>query len=137
MKGMPEAGVPRMDEPTGPAGAPRERLARLRDVMSEVTDRLIELMGERRDLAIEIGKVKEELGLPVLDPAREARIVRQAAARARALGVDPEMARDILWRIIASAREAQGGRRQGWPDPPLGDEIGGKQPGSGGRPAGA
>ena len=107
-----------MTDPTGAAGAPEERLVRLREVMSEVTDRLIELMGERRNLAIEIGRVKKELGLPVLDPAREARMVRQAAVRARELGVDPEMARDIIWRIIASAREAQGGRRPGWPDPP-------------------
>ncbi|MCY3705830.1 MAG: chorismate mutase [Gammaproteobacteria bacterium] len=107
-----------MTDPTGAAGAPEERLVRLREVMSEVTDRLIELMGERRNLAIEIGRVKKELGLPVLDPAREARMVRQAAVRARELGVDPEMARDIIWRIIASARAAQGGRRPGWPDPP-------------------
>ncbi len=109
-----------MTDPTGAAGAPEERLVRLREVMSEVTDRLIELMGERRNLAIEIGRVKKELGLPVLDPAREARMVRQAAVRARELGVDPEMARDIIWRIIASARAAQGGRRPGWPDPPRG-----------------
>ena len=109
--------MPGMDEPTGAASPPEERLAHMREVMSEVTDRLIELMGERRRLAIEIGRMKEELGLPVLDPAREARVVRKAAERARELGVDPEMARDILWRIIASAREAQGGRRPGWPDP--------------------
>ena len=107
-----------MDERAKATGSPEERLARTREVMGEVTDRLIELMGERRRLAIEIGRTKEELGLPVLDPAREARVVRQAAERARELGVDPEMARDILWRIIASAREAQGGHRPGWPDPP-------------------
>ena len=107
-----------MNDPTAAAGPPEEQLVRLREVMSEVTDRLIELMGERRSLAIEIGRVKKELGLPVLDPAREARMVRQAAERARELDVDPEMARDIIWRIIASAREAQGGSRPGWPEPP-------------------
>ncbi len=110
-----------MDEPAAREAAPSERLERLRDAIGEATDRLIALMGERRKLAIEIGKAKEELGLPVLDPAREARMVRRAAVRARELGVDPEMARDVLWRIIASAREAQGGRRPGWPDPPPGD----------------
>lgn len=114
-----------MDETVSGTPTPEERLAELRTVMSEVTDRLIALMGERRTLAIEIGKVKEELGLPVLDPGREARVVRQAAARARELGVDGEMARDILWRIIASAREEQGGRRPGWPDnPPSGRSEG-------------
>lgn len=117
--GAPAArGIPIVAETAGTAGTPEEQLARMRDVMGEVTDRLIALMGERRRLAIEIGRIKEELGLPVLDPAREARVVRQAAERARELGVDPEMARDILWRIIASAREAQGGRRPGWPDSP-------------------
>lgn len=115
--------MPGMDEP-GAEGTPEERLARMREVMSDVTDRLIELMGERRNLAIEIGRLKEEMGLPVLDPAREARVVRKAAVRARDFGVDPEMARDILWRIIASAREAQGGRRPGWPDPPPSERSG-------------
>ena len=114
-----------MDEATS-RSTPHERIDELRAVMAEVTDRLIELMGERRRLAIEIGRAKEELGLPVLDPAREASVVRQAARRARELGVDPEMARDILWRIIASAREAQGGRRQGWPDPPPSAPAGSK-----------
>ena len=107
-----------MDDAKPQTPTPEERLAELRTVIGEVTDRLIALIGKRRELAIEIGKVKDELGLPVLDPAREARVVRQAARRARELGVDAEMARDILWRIIASAREAQGGRRTGWPDPP-------------------
>ena len=114
-----------MDETASRQPTPEQRLAELRAVMSQVTDRLIELMGERRALALEIGKVKEELGLPVLDPAREARVVRQAAARARELGVDAEMARDILWRIMASAREAQGGRRAGWPGQPPRGPTGG------------
>ncbi len=98
------------------------RLAELRAVMSDVTDRLIRLVGERRDLAIEIGNVKRALGLPVLDPAREAHVVRQAAARARELDVDPEMTRDVIWRIIAAAREAQAGAHPGWPGEPRDDE---------------
>jgi len=70
---------------------------------------LIRLIGERRDLVLEIGRVKEALGLPVLDPPREARVVRRAAELARELGVDEELTRDVIWRIIASAREAQEG----------------------------
>ena len=93
------------------------RLDALRAEMSDLTDRLIQLVGQRLDLAVEIGAAKSALGLPVLDPAREARVVRDAAARARELGVDPEMVRDIVWRIISAAREAQGGPRPGWPDP--------------------
>lgn len=92
------------------------RLQELRIRISEVDGHLIRLMGERRALALEVGRIKEERGLPVMDPAREARVVRQVAERAREAGVDEEMARDVIWRIIASAREVQEGGKAGWPD---------------------
>jgi hypothetical protein len=38
---------------------------------------------------------------------------------ARKLGVDEELTRDVIWRIIASARDAQEGRTR-W-GPPLAD----------------
>ncbi len=94
-----------------------EELERLRDRVSEVDDRLIRIIGERRDLVLAIGKLKETLNLPVMDPAREATVVRKAAVRARELGVDEEMTRDVIWRIIAAARATQEQRPAGWPDP--------------------
>lgn len=96
------------------------RLDALRTRIAEVDRRLIDLVGERRDLALEIGAVKQALGLPVMDPAREAGVVRKAAEQAREAGVDEELVRDVVWRIIASARQAQEGRTA-WgppPDPP-------------------
>ena len=56
---------------------------------------------------MEIGRTKAELGLPVMDPAREAAVVRRVAALAREKGVDEELARDVIWKIMASARETQ------------------------------
>jgi hypothetical protein len=64
---------------------------------------------------LEIGRAKEALGLPVLDPPQEARVVRRAAAIAREVGVDDEMTRDVVWRIIAAARDAQEGRTRWGP----------------------
>ena len=57
--------------------------------------------------------------LTTRDPVREARVVRRAAERAREAGVDEELVRDVIWRIMASARDAQTGRT-GWgpPEPP-------------------
>ena len=92
-------------ESTAPA---QERLEELRDRIIAVDDEIIKLIGERRDLALEIGQIKESLGLPILDPAREARVVRRVAERSRALGVDEELTRDVIWRIISSARQTQG-----------------------------
>jgi len=97
-----------------------ERLEALRVRIREVDEALVRLVGERRELVLEIGRVKEALGLPVLDPPQEARVVRRAAELARQAGVDEEAVRDILWRIIASARDAQEGRTR-W-GPPLSPE---------------
>ncbi len=86
---------------------PEERLEALRAEISALDDELLRVIERRRQLALEIGAVKAEMVLPTMDPAREARVVRRIAERARELGVDEEMARDVIWRIMASAREAQ------------------------------
>ena len=93
----------------------RERLDELRQRIEALDAELIRLIGERRDLVIEIGRIKAALGLPVLDPTREAAVVRRAAALARDAGGDEEMVRDVLWRIIASARDEQEGRSRWGP----------------------
>ena len=49
----------------------------------ELDDEMIQLIGQRRTVVMEIGRVKQELDLPVLDPAREAQVVRTWAERAR------------------------------------------------------
>lgn len=92
----------------------------LRRRIVELDGRLIALVGERRELVLEVGRVKAALGVPVLDPAREAAVVRRAAEAAREAGVDEELVRDVVWRIIASARQAQEGRTAWGPpeDPP-------------------
>lgn len=85
-------------------------LDELRDRIIELDDELIRLIGARRDVVLEIGRMKRELGLPVMDPAREARVVRRVAERSRELGVDEELTRDVIWRIISSARDTQNER---------------------------
>ena len=105
-------------DPPGDSDAPpQERLEELRKRIIAADDEIIRLIGERRDLVLEIGRIKEALGLPILDPAREARVVRRVAERSRALGVDEELTRDVIWRIISSAREAQSQRGSSHPSP--------------------
>ena len=94
---------------------PEARLEALRQRILEVDRALVALVGERRDLVLEVGQTKAELGLPVLDPPQEARVVRRAAELARELRVDEELVRDVVWRIVASARDAQEGRTRWGP----------------------
>ena len=86
-----------------------DRLDTLRKRILELDEALVDLVAERKALVLEIGGIKAELGLPVLDPAREASVVRRAASLAREKDVDEELVRDVIWRIMASAREEQEG----------------------------
>lgn len=106
-----------MTPPTDDTATPPidPRLIQLRDRIIEVDRALIGLVAERRELVLQVGAIKAERGLPVLDPGREAQVVRRAAQLAREAGVDEELVRDVIWRIIASARDAQEGRTRWGP----------------------
>jgi chorismate mutase len=97
------------------------KLEELRSQIERIDRQLVELIGRRRELAIEVGRVKHTLGLPVLDPQQEAKVVRRAAEIAREFGVDEELTRDVIWRIIAAARDAQEGRTRWGPPQPKSD----------------
>lgn len=94
---------------------PDDGLDGLRQRISQVDEELIRLLDERRRLVVEVGRRKASRGLPVLDPGREAAVVRKVARKARELGVDEELVRDVIWRIIAAARAEQENRPLGWP----------------------
>ena len=96
------------------------RLEELRSQIEALDRQLVELIGKRRDLVIEVGRTKQEHGLPVLDPQQEAKVVRRAAEIARDLGVDEELTRDVIWRIIAAARAVQEGQTTWGPPPDAG-----------------
>jgi chorismate mutase len=91
------------------------RLEELRTQIEAVDRELVMLIGKRRDLVLEVGRAKEQLGRPVLDPTQEAKVVRRAAEIARELDIDEELTRDVIWRIIAAARDIQEGRTRWGP----------------------
>lgn len=91
----------------GTSGTDRSSLESLRERIVQVDELLVELVAERKALVLQVGEVKRRLGLPVLDPSREASVVRRAAEMAREKGLDEELTRDVIWRIMAAAREEQ------------------------------
>lgn len=89
-----------------PSGAVTD-IERLRDQILACDRELIRVLGQRRDLVREVGELKASLGFPVTDPQREATVVRRAAELARTAGLDEELVRDLIWKIMASARDQQ------------------------------
>jgi len=98
--------------------ADTDELETLRTRLVEIDSELVRLVGERLESVLAIGRYKAERGLPVLDPGQEAKVVRRAAEMARDEGVDEEMVRDIVWRIMAAARDRQEGRSRWGPPRP-------------------
>lgn len=57
-------------------------------------------LGERFRETRAVGELKAAAGLPVVDPAREAQILEDAAVAAREYGIHPDLARLITRAII-------------------------------------
>ena len=97
------------DQPTSvPArDAALDALARCRQQIEAVDRELIQLLAKRVGLSKEIGAAKKLAGLPTLDPAREAEVIRRAAAMARESGLSDEKVRDIFWHVIGLSRAVQ------------------------------
>lgn len=103
-----EQGAPAPGSPgDGAAGDASDEITRLRDAILECDRNLIRVLARRRELVIRIGNSKRRMGLPVTDPRREAAVVRRAAVLARDSELDEELVRDLIWKVIASARTQQ------------------------------
>ncbi len=94
----------------------RAELDKLRERIHALDRELVSLVDERRRAADRAAQGKARL-----DPAQEGKVVRRVAEIARELGSDEELVRDVIWRIIASARAEQEGRTHWGPPPAIGD----------------
>lgn len=84
-------------------------LAQLRSAIEGIDRELIGLIAARVRIARAVGTAKREAGLPTLDPAREALVVRRAGELAREAGLEDEDVRYIFWHLIGLSRRAQTG----------------------------
>lgn len=83
------------------------KIALLRGEIDEVDEELTDLFCRRMALSAAIGERKEELGLPVFVPEREASVVQRAAERAGA-ELAP-YARALYREILTLSRACQQG----------------------------
>ena len=85
----------------------RSELDRCREEIAQLDRDVITLLRRRVELALRTGTLKRSMGLPILDPAREARVIRSAVETARTEGLAEEPVREIFWRILGMSRDAQ------------------------------
>lgn len=87
---------------TDPAGLPD-----LREEIRGIDDELLTLVRKRLDVARRVADAKRDAGLPVLDPAREAAVVRYAGEFARRHGLVEEDVRALFWALVGLTRRAE------------------------------
>ena len=82
-------------------------LSRLRNEIERIDRELVKLIAQRVSLARAVGFEKRSAGLPTLDPAREAAIIRRSGILAREAGLGEEDVREIFWHLVGLCRRAQ------------------------------
>lgn len=89
-------------------------LGRCREEIERIDKEIIDLLARRLSLGKRTGALKRAAGLPILDPTREAAVIRRVTTVARDAGLPPEPIREVFWQIVGMSRRVQ----------EAGDEVG-------------
>jgi chorismate mutase/prephenate dehydrogenase len=82
-------------------------LSELRNKLSAVDRRLLELVAERQQLVSDIGRSKQSSGTGTRDYAREKDVLSMGRTQAEELDIDPDLAENILRQLIQSSLASQ------------------------------
>jgi len=93
------------------AGAPADRtaaaLAPLRERIDAIDHEIVALLNERAQIALEIGRVKEQTGRrTVRDPQRETEVLERVTSASAGLFPEPELVA-LYRKLIAATRRVQ------------------------------
>jgi chorismate mutase len=77
-----------------------------RQRMDEIDKKLVELLNERSQCALEVGRLKQAAGMPIYQPARENEVLSNAARNNRG-PLSNAAIRRLFERIIDEARSAE------------------------------
>jgi chorismate mutase len=95
-----------MTTPTNKDDALAE-LARCREDIERIDNEIVALLADRLTVGKRTGALKRVAGLPILDPTREAAVIRRVTGVAREAGLPAEPVREVFWQIIGMSRHAQ------------------------------
>jgi chorismate mutase-like protein len=84
----------------------RDDLARCRNTIDQVDLKLLELLNQRTAVVEEIGRIKQELRMPVYEPKREDQVFANVLSHNRG-PLPPDAVKRIFERIIDEMRTVQ------------------------------
>lgn len=80
---------------------------RLRTSIDQIDRQIVRLLSNRQELALEIGRVKAEQGLPIYIPDRESELLAIIGEEATRAGIDPEHVLALFELVLAESRRLQ------------------------------
>jgi chorismate mutase len=86
-------------------------LTEWRDRIDALDGELLELLQRRAAVALEVGRVKAERRLPVMDSGREQQVLERLAGAASGGPLDGDAVRDIFSAVIRACRSVQSKER--------------------------
>ncbi|MCU7555199.1 bifunctional chorismate mutase/prephenate dehydrogenase [Alteromonas sp. ASW11-19] len=84
----------------------------LRSGIDQLDARLIDILAKRAELTRQVGELKAKTGMPVYVPEREAALINKLRDLATQAGVSPELAEDLMRRIMRDSYHTQNNRYQ-------------------------
>ena len=79
----------------------------LRKLIDELDEEILKLLSKRKNLVKEVGKLKENLDLPVFDKKREEEILKTISNKAKLLGLDVDSVSNVFGAIFEGSRTEQ------------------------------
>lgn len=90
-----------------PCGAADSRIAALRAEIDDIDSRLVALLASRMEVSAEIGELKREGGVAILQPGRWQAVLDQAVADGESRGLSPDFVRDLFTLIHEQSLKKQ------------------------------
>lgn len=79
----------------------------LRERIEGIDDDIVSLIGKRMDISREIGRIKSETGMPIIDSAVEAVVMERYRDLALKYGIDRDLMESVCKLIIEQSRKVQ------------------------------
>ncbi|MEM2393219.1 MAG: chorismate mutase [Candidatus Bathyarchaeia archaeon] len=84
-----------------------DNIAKLREKIDEIDDKILRLLRERTEVSKLIGEIKRKKGMPIRDQEREREKYTYVLRKAAELGLSLEAVRSIYQKIIEMSIQAQ------------------------------
>jgi len=95
-----------------PSSKAAQQLQDGRARITEITVRILELIGERNKVSAQIAKAKETLGKPTTDKTREEQLIAEMIKIGERYGINETETRGLLEILISTSKRTQENTRQ-------------------------